>query len=217
MRPNEKIPLRNKSEGRKVVYTTQDIMAHALQLSFALPMMLALGTTATTNKRKRRTTVSDACTSCRRSKVKCDEERPCLRCIKHDWQDSCVSWSEVKAARAQDSGDKNVQQPSFDPVATADKAKPDASRENAKQMPSAQHDPGRERNQTDLYVDLLQDARQEYERQEFDSASCTTLSEAATDWSHDEDDDFFKAMEFLKAFPVPRDHPLAQDTAKLHV
>ena len=158
-------------------------------LSVALHVR-APDTTATTNKRKRRMTVSDACTSCRRSKVKCEEQRPSLRCIKHDWQDSCVSWSVVKAARTQDSGDQSDETPPSDPVATADKAKPcrhkakpcDASRENTKQM-----------------------------------LSCTTLIEASTDWSNDEDDDFSKVLEFLKAYPVPRDHPPAQGAAEFNV
>jgi hypothetical protein len=40
-----------------------------------------------------RTVVSQACAACRRSKVKCDEGRPCSRCIKYSWRlstDACV-------------------------------------------------------------------------------------------------------------------------------
>ena len=37
--------------------------------------------------------------ACRASKVRCEPERPCARCIKHSRQDSCVSWREGGAAR----------------------------------------------------------------------------------------------------------------------
>ena len=39
--------------------------------------------------------ISDACASCRRSKVKCDEEKPCRRCVKHGRAASCASWRLV--------------------------------------------------------------------------------------------------------------------------
>ena len=45
-------------------------------------------------KRKRQT-ISDACAVCRRSKVKCDEEKPCQRCVKHGRADACISWRKV--------------------------------------------------------------------------------------------------------------------------
>jgi hypothetical protein len=41
----------------------------------------------------RRTTVSRSCVVCRQNKVKCEEERPCSRCIKRSIADSCVDWS----------------------------------------------------------------------------------------------------------------------------
>lgn len=34
--------------------------------------------------------------ACRRSKVKCDEEKPCKRCVKHGRADSCISWRKVR-------------------------------------------------------------------------------------------------------------------------
>jgi len=54
--------------------------------------------------KRKRTTISDACTSCRRSKVKCEEAKPCTRCVNHGWRDSCVSWRQLKASRRQESG-----------------------------------------------------------------------------------------------------------------
>lgn len=46
--------------------------------------------------KRRRTTpnTSKACASCRRSKVKCNEQKPCSRCIRNSWRDSCVESSE---------------------------------------------------------------------------------------------------------------------------
>ena len=46
-------------------------------------------------KKRVRHTISDACAACRRSKVKCDDTKPCSRCIKHDWQDKCVTWRHL--------------------------------------------------------------------------------------------------------------------------
>ena len=47
------------------------------------------------SKKKRTRSTTDVCAACRLSKVRCEEERPCTRCVKHNWQDSCVSWRLV--------------------------------------------------------------------------------------------------------------------------
>ena len=54
------------------------------------------------SKRKREK-INIACTSCRQSKVKCEDARPCSRCISHGWRDSCVSWHHIKQRRRQKS------------------------------------------------------------------------------------------------------------------
>ena len=41
------------------------------------------------SNRKRPGKYADACEACRRSKVKCDDQKPCSRCIRHGWEDSC--------------------------------------------------------------------------------------------------------------------------------
>jgi len=46
---------------------------------------------------RRRHNVSDACFTCRKSKVKCDDVLPCSRCIKNNRADSCVSWRRFKS------------------------------------------------------------------------------------------------------------------------
>ena len=60
------------------------------------PMLAAHDGSFHSGKRKRQN-ISDACTSCRRSKVKCDEEKPCRRCVKHGRAAACASWREVPA------------------------------------------------------------------------------------------------------------------------
>lgn len=40
--------------------------------------------------RKMRNNISDACAACRKSKVKCDEIKPCTRCIKNSQM--CLNW-----------------------------------------------------------------------------------------------------------------------------
>ena len=47
---------------------------------------------------RRRHNVSDACFTCRKSKVKCDDVLPCSRCIKNNRADSCVSWRRFKSS-----------------------------------------------------------------------------------------------------------------------
>eukprot|EP00802_Teleaulax_amphioxeia_P022211 Tamp_22634.p1 GENE.Tamp_22634~~Tamp_22634.p1 ORF type:complete len:323 (-),score=31.56 Tamp_22634:108-941(-) len=60
------------------------------------PMLAAHDGSFHSGKRKRQN-ISDACTSCRRSKVKCDEEKPCRRCVKHGRAAACASWREDAA------------------------------------------------------------------------------------------------------------------------
>ena len=40
----------------------------------------------------RRTIVSRSCAECRQNKSKCDDARPCSRCVKRSIADSCVDW-----------------------------------------------------------------------------------------------------------------------------
>ena len=59
-----------------------------------VPVLAAHDVSFYSGKRKRQN-ISDACASCRRSKVKCDEEKPCRRCFKHGRAASCASWRLV--------------------------------------------------------------------------------------------------------------------------
>ena len=52
--------------------------------------------------RARRTITSRSCIECRRNKVKCDEEKPCSRCIKRGVGESCVEWSQGPSSVAVD-------------------------------------------------------------------------------------------------------------------
>jgi hypothetical protein len=48
-----------------------------------------------TAKRKRHN-IPDACAACRRSKVKCDDIKPCRRCLRDGRRVACVSWRDGK-------------------------------------------------------------------------------------------------------------------------
>ena len=74
---------------------------HDKALSAAAPVRAPAPAVAGGTKRKH---ISDACTSCRRSKVKCEEAKPCTRCVNHGWRDSCVSWRQVKASQREKFG-----------------------------------------------------------------------------------------------------------------
>jgi hypothetical protein len=43
-------------------------------------------------KKRARSNTSEACTTCRESKVRCDEARPCSRCVSRNCSDTCVDW-----------------------------------------------------------------------------------------------------------------------------
>ena len=62
-------------------------------------------------KRKRQV-ISDACTNCRRSKLKCDEEKPCTRCIMRGRAADCASWREdaAKASPQNETDDQSKPQ-----------------------------------------------------------------------------------------------------------
>ena len=49
-----------------------------------------LETLATAGGRKIRHNIADACAACRKSKVKCDEVKPCTRCMKN--AQPCLDW-----------------------------------------------------------------------------------------------------------------------------
>lgn len=48
------------------------------------------------SKPRKRHNISDACAACRRSKVKCDELKPCRRCLRDGRRIACVSWRDGK-------------------------------------------------------------------------------------------------------------------------
>jgi len=47
---------------------------------------------------RKRQQVQRACLLCRQSKLKCDDQRPCSRCVKRGTEGGCVSWEGVKNA-----------------------------------------------------------------------------------------------------------------------
>ncbi|KAJ1468952.1 hypothetical protein T484DRAFT_1853602 [Baffinella frigidus] len=49
---------------------------------------------------KPREHVSRACEPCRKSKIKCDETRPCIRCRKNGRCEACVDWRANEASGA---------------------------------------------------------------------------------------------------------------------
>ena len=50
-------------------------------------------------KKSRTRPTVDVCEACRRSKVRCDEVRPCSRCVKQNLQSSCVSWRKGNGSK----------------------------------------------------------------------------------------------------------------------
>ena len=142
--------------------------------------------------RRKRSNISDACTACRRSKVKCQEEKPCARCISHGWRDSCVSWQKVKASRSQapgaDRADTLLATPKMPPAPTSATLSTSAVAGAALcgESPRTSTDTDPESDSGDEHL-------------------CTTASEADTDLSEYGDDGFWKSVEHLKAIPIAFD------------
>ena len=63
----------------------------AWQQSWQNGMMEGVALEASRNRGKRKRRYTDACAHCRLSKVRCEEQKPCARCVKHGWKDECVS------------------------------------------------------------------------------------------------------------------------------
>jgi hypothetical protein len=64
---------------------------------FAQPKMLPTEDLPSISSKRKRHNISDACAACRRSKVKCDELKPCRRCLRDGRRIACVSWRDGKA------------------------------------------------------------------------------------------------------------------------
>ena len=157
----------------------------------------------------KRSKISDACTACRRSKVRCEEEKPCSRCVQHDWEESCVGWRKVKAARTQettfstpeclvDQTHANPKSPRNCLGSTLELNQGDEKRATVTGQLLASEDK----------VSTITGAKRIAETPCDQDEAGLTPYEATEDWN-DEVDDFSRAMELLKAVPVPEDHPMA--------
>jgi hypothetical protein len=175
------------------------LTGHAVQLPAAsLGAWAELGAWAApgggkVRRKLKRSNISDACTACRRSKVKCEEEKPwCARCISHGWRDSCVSWHKVKASRSQapgaDRADTLLATPKMPPAPTSATLSTSAVAGAALcgESPRTSTDTDPESDSGDEHL-------------------CTTASEADTDLSEYGDDGFWKSVEHLKAIPIAFD------------
>lgn len=81
-------PVAPPSEGADTNAQPQPMMIHPAMLSqmypYAYPGMISPGLKL---KRKQ---VKNACTNCQKACKKCDDERPCPRCVKYGIADDCV-------------------------------------------------------------------------------------------------------------------------------
>jgi hypothetical protein len=63
-------------------------------------------------KKRARSNTSEACTTCRESKVRCDEARPCSRCVSRNCSDTCVDWRKPsKVAKTSESDSERLNEP----------------------------------------------------------------------------------------------------------
>ncbi|KAG5519289.1 hypothetical protein PMAC_001914 [Pneumocystis sp. 'macacae'] len=71
-------------------------------------------------EKKKRSQVRNACVNCQKSNKKCDEARPCSRCIKHNLFDSCINSKRKKRQKGLKRGPyKRRNKPVQDKIQTA--------------------------------------------------------------------------------------------------
>jgi hypothetical protein len=74
---------------------------------------------------RKRSAISQSCAACRRSKTKCDEKKPCSRCIKLSWRisvDACArscdlsvrSWDDASSSTETDASSRTTPEPPSD-------------------------------------------------------------------------------------------------------
>ncbi|THU75735.1 hypothetical protein K435DRAFT_880250 [Dendrothele bispora CBS 962.96] len=87
-----------------------------------MPMhMFPLSTVSTTSRSKRKQ-VKNACTNCQKACKKCDEGRPCLRCVRYKCPDQCVDSPRtprnkgVKRGKYRKRGDEKGKNANVEPV-----------------------------------------------------------------------------------------------------
>ena len=188
----------------------------------------ALPAPAVGAKRKREK-IAGACTSCRRSKVKCEEARPCTRCISHGWRNSCVSWPHIKPRRRQQYDAERVDlQPATVPPPPPPPPPPSLAAQSLFDAlrPSYGLPHGR---LGELFAPAEVRPASECAAPSvvFGEGSCAGIDAAGDDWaqpssepvalgeadtepSDDENDDFWSSVEHLKAIPIAFD-PIASD------
>jgi len=60
------------------------------------------------SRRRSNTASSDVCVHCRRSKLGCDANKPCRRCVQRGCADTCVSWREAKISQMASGGEQGA-------------------------------------------------------------------------------------------------------------
>ena len=174
------------------------------------------------SKRKREK-IAGACTSCRQSKVRCEEARPCTRCISHGWHNSCVSWPHIKPRRRKQYDAERVDlQPATATVPPPPPLPPAVAAQSLFGGPSAppfslgwlgaQFTPSEvwpASKSAALSVEVvIEGSCAGIDAADGDSCVPPTgdaLCEAGSELSDAENDDFWQSVEHLKAIPIAFD------------
>ena len=180
--------------------------------------MLAAGVR---RRRSPNTQSTNVCFSCRKSKLRCDGEKPCRRCVKRGCPASCVPWREMTAAErearseGQDGAEKR-------PIAS-EPADADATRKRPRTGEVSNYEVSRNETrlgaepapswvpaalpvgrdfEDELLADSLYDASSysDMSTDIDDSASCASFK-----WSDDDADDFSRDLRYLRTMPLPDD------------
>ena len=163
-----------------------------------------------TSQRRSNTPSSDVCVHCRRSKLGCEPDKPCRRCVQRGCADTCVSWRETQMASGGEQGAAGSARRQKD----CEVARVRAGGKRRRRM-----DEGKEKAMRESKMDdSTDDARSESEASSYSSpvSPASTLMGAGLDdqngfverdpdeWSDDEDD-FSRGLKYLKTLPLPED------------
>ena len=134
----------------------------------------------------------DVCVHCRRSKLGCDTQKPCRRCIRRGRESTCVSWRDASEAAGGHGRGR--------PARRRDLGEPEAGRKRRKSR-----EQGSASAAPPSALTLLQAAAMDSDDTDV-MVSCGAVDDGdgSTGWSEDEDD-FSQGLKYLEALPMPDD------------
>ena len=142
------------------------------------------------SKRKPSTPSSDVCVHCRVSKLGCEPDKPCRRCVRKGCADTCVSWRETQMTSGGEKGAAGM------------------SDEGAIAFEAGSMKAGLSSTASSWASEDLRDALGAKAAASAGTAGAKVavdFEDTSMQWSDDDADDFSRGLKYLKTRPLPED------------